>query len=302
MKDDHEQIRETVIRLKKEYNFRGLLHFTDFSNLTSIINIGYLCSRALCYANNIEFEDALIHENAIHIANEVKNYTRFYYVEKNKYDSMSNLPIPVYLLFSHELIYLDLAIYTDGDADSGYAKYGANYEFFNYLIDWDIVFDKKTSSDNFKGPLKQSFERKRRSELLVDEPVPLKFLNNIIFRCDADYKRACNLFGKNKLYTVEPNMFFNEKNYIKDYNIVYNPLIDSDAFILHFSSNLPVKNDVQHEYAIFDLNGKLIRKAQVNFLESSSTDFNVEVNNLPKCPFKFEFWFYGILCIEETIG
>ena len=235
-------------------------------------------------------------------SNEVKNCARFYYVEKNNYDSMVNLPVPVYLLFSEEIIYLDLASYSDGDADSSYTKYGINYEFFNYVIDWEVVFDKNIVQNNFKGPIKQSFVRKRRSELLIDEPVPLKYLKNIIFRCNADYKRACNLFGKNKLYTVEPHMFFNEKNFIKDYNIVYDNFIDSDVFILHFSSDLPVKNSDKHEYRMYDLNDKLIRKAQVNFLGSSSTEFSVEVNNLPEYPVKFKFWFYGVLCIEEIIG
>lgn len=302
MKGDHEKLRDAIDRLKKDYNFRGLLHFTDFSNLSSIINIGYLCSRALCYANNIDFKDASNQEIMDHTSNEVKNYARFYYVEKNNYDSMVNLLVPVYLLFSEEIICLDLASYSDGDADSSYTKYGTNYEFFNYVIDWDVVFDKNILQNSFKGPIKQSLERKRRSELLIDEPVPLKYLKNIIFRCNADYKRACNLFGKNKLYTVEPHMFFNENNYIKDYNIVYDNFIESDVFILHFSSNLPVKNNDKHEYRLYDLNDKLIRKTQVNFFESSSTEFNIEVNNLPEYPVKFKFWLYGVLCIEETIG
>jgi len=302
VKADHEKLRDVVDRLKKDYNFRGLLHFTDFSNLSSIINVGYLCSRALCYADNIDFEDAANHEIVDHTTNEVKNCARFYYVEKNNYNSMVNLPIPVYLLFNEEIIYLDLASYSDGSADSSYTKYGTSYEFFNYVIDWDIVFDKNIVKNSFNGSIKQSLERKRRSELLIDEPVPLKYLKNIIFRCNTDYKRACNLFGKNKLYIVEPHMFFNEKNYIKDYNVVYNNIIESDIFILHFSSNLPVTNNEKHEYRLYDLNDNLIRKAQVNFFESPSTDFNIEVNNLPEYPVKFKFWFYGVLCIEETIG
>jgi hypothetical protein len=33
MKKGHEQIKKTVELLKKIYNFKGPLHFTDFSNL-----------------------------------------------------------------------------------------------------------------------------------------------------------------------------------------------------------------------------------------------------------------------------
>ncbi|MFA9423541.1 MAG: DarT ssDNA thymidine ADP-ribosyltransferase family protein [Sedimentibacter sp.] len=302
MKGDCEELRRTVRRLKKDYDFRGLLHFTDFLNLSSIISVGYLCSRDLCYANNIDFVDSFKQNTIHHTSKELINFTRFYYVEKNNVNYMENLAIPVYLLFSEEIICLSLATFSDGDADSKYSKYGADYEFFNYVIDWEVVFDKNIVQHSLNGPVKQSMVRKRRSELLIDEPVPLNYLKNIIFRCNADFKRACNLFGKSKLYLVEPHMFFNEKNYIKDYNIVYNKLIDSDVFVLHFSSNLPVENNEKHQYGLYDLNDKLIRKTGVTFIESSNTEFNVEVNNIPDYPVKFKFWFYGVLSIEETIG
>jgi len=258
--EDHEQISETVKRVKDKYNFIGPLHFTDFSNLNSIISIGYLCSRSLCYANNIEFEDVLDEEEINNISDKVKRCTRFYFVEKNNYNIMNRLNIPVYLLFNEDVIYNDLAV----------------------LFNADAVLENM--------------------ELLIDEPVPIIKLKNIIFRCNADYKRACNLFGKNKLYKVQPEMFFHDKNYIRDYNIVYDSLLHKDVFILHFSSNMPVKNDSKHEYRLYDLNDNLLRIAKVNFLESKSTDFNVEVNNLPDFPVKFKFWFYGILSIEEIIG
>ncbi|WP_312701386.1 DarT ssDNA thymidine ADP-ribosyltransferase family protein [Sedimentibacter sp.] len=230
-----------------------LLHFTDFSNLNSIISVGYLCSRYLCYANNIEFADVLDEEEVNNISDKIKRCTRFYFVEKNNYNIMNRLNTPVYLLFNEDIIYNELA----------------------FLYD---------------------------DELLIDEPVPITKLKNIIFRCSADYKRACNLFGKNKMYEVRPEMFFHDKNYIRDYNIVYDSQLHKEVFILHFSSNMPVKNDLRHEYSLYDLNDNLMRTVKVNFFESDSTDFSVEVTNLPSMPVKFKFWFYGVLSIEEIIG
>lgn len=301
VKKDHERIRETVKKLKDTFNFRGPLHFTDFLNLNSIISIGYLCSRDLCNANNIEFYDAA-DQSINNEPSKVKGCTRFYYVENNNYDVMNRLNIPVYLLFNEEILYLDLAIYTDGNAELSNTNYGTDFDFFNYDIDWDVIFNKKNNLDCFNGSVKELFCNKKQAELLIDEPVPLMQLKNVLFRCNADYKRACNLFGKNKMFLVEPGLFFSDRNYIIDYNIVYDGLLDSDVFILHFSSNGPVKNNDSHEYRLYDVNDKLIRIAKVNYLETDSTDFHVEVDGLPCRPIKFKFWFYGVLSIEETIG
>ncbi len=297
-----EIIRGMVKRLQQKYNFKGPLHFTEFSNLNSIISIGFLCSRSLCYANNIEFEDVSDGEVSHNISNRVRGCTRFYFVEKNNYDVINRLNIPVYLLFNEDIIYFDLAIYSNGDADLESTEFGMDYDFFTYDINWKIVFDKRNEFSNFGDKLNEVYKSMRQSELLIDEPVQIHNLKNIIFRCKADYKRACNLFGKNKLYTVEPEMFYHDKNYIKDYNIIYDNLYHNDVFILHFSSNMPVKNDLRHEYRLYDLNDKLLRSAKVNFFESDSTEFNVEVNNLPEFPVKFKFWFYGVLSIEEIVG
>lgn len=242
-------------------SFRGLLHFTDFSNLNSIINIGYLLSRALCYAYNIEFFDVA---NGEEYAND---YVKFCLTEKND-DALYRLKTPVYLLFSQDLIKSDFSMFSNK----------ANKTF---KINKDIEFIKDTS-------------------LFVAEPVSLKQLKKIIFRCDGNYKRACYLFGKNKLYTVEPDMFFHEDNYIKDYSIYYDSEQHKDLFVLHFKTNLPVKND-SHEYKLYDLDDNIVKSAKFSFLESHSTNFNLEIAK-PEQPVKFKLWFYGNLCIEETVG
>lgn len=302
MKEDCEKLRGTVNKLKDMYSFRGPLHFTDFSNLNSIISVGYLCGRDICYANNIEFHDVLDEGTIKNIPSKIKGCTRFYYAEKSNYEVMQRLNIPVYLLFNEEILYLDLAIYTDGNADLRDTNFGMDFNFFNYDIDWDVVFNKRNTSECLNGTVKDLFCRRKQSELLIDEPVSLRQLKNIIFRCNTDYKRACNLFGKNKMYLVEPEKFINNNNYIKDYNIIYNSLLESDVFIFHFCTNEPVKNDDKHEYRLYDIDDKLVRIAKVNFLESDSTDFHVEVARLPCLPIKFKLWFYGNLCIEEIIG
>jgi hypothetical protein len=295
VKSDCDKLKETVEKLKEGHKFRGLLHYTDFSNLSSIIEIGYLCSRALCYANNIEFTDAW--DKDIKAANDLKNCTRFYY--EKKCNSRLNMDVPVCLVFSEEVICFDLSVFTDGDADSIYTKFGTDNEFFSKKIDWKTVF-KIDQGENLSENMKH-LKRKKMAELIIDEPVPIRYLKNIVFRSLADYKRACSLFGKSKAYSVEPEMFFNEKNFIKDYNIMYDEKIDNNFFILHFSTNQPVEESGNNEYKLYDLEGNIIRSTKVIFPESVSTDFNLEIMK-KEVPVKFKFWFNGILSIEEAIG
>ncbi len=302
MKENHDKIKEEVIRLKEVYGFRGPLHYTDFSNLSSIIRIGYLCSRSLCYANNIEFFDVCHESEGDDFSESIKRYTRFYFVKNTNIDVLCKLNTPVCLLFSEEIVYSDLAAYSDANADFNCSDIGDDYEFFNGKIDWELVFNRRIEEEYFEGHVKEILRRKSQAELLIDEPVSIKYIKNIIFRCRADYKRACGLYGKNKMFIVEPEMFEDDRNYIMDYNIVYNGSVEKDVFILHFCSKKPVKNDGRHEYSLYDMEGRLIRNAKVNFLESKSTDFHVEVSGLSRVPILFKFWFYGILSIEETIG
>jgi hypothetical protein len=133
MKNGHEQIKRTVEQLKKAYNFKGPLHFTDFSNLESIFNEESIYSRSLCNTNSVVFHDVADSEVIQHTAIDVQNCTRFYYKEKTmtlyknegiKVDgSNPHVPIPVYLLFDEEILYLDYTIFTDGNAGSEYTKY-----------------------------------------------------------------------------------------------------------------------------------------------------------------------------------
>jgi len=301
LKENHDKIKEEVMRLGEVYGFRGPLHYTDFSNLSSIIRIGYLCSRSLCYASNIEFFD-VSNEGGDGVAESIKRYTRFYFGENINIDILRKLNIPVCLLFSEEIVYSDLSAYTDSNADFSCCNIGDDYEFFSGEIDWELVFNRKIEEDYFEGCVKEILRRKSQAELLIDEPVSIKHIKNIIFRCRADYKRACELFGKNKMFIVEPEMFEDDRNYIMDYNIVYNGSVDKNVFILHFCSKKPVKNDSGHEYSLYDMEGRMIRSAKVNFLESDSTDFHVEVSGLPCVPILLKFRFYGILSVEETIG
>lgn len=234
-KVDERELRKQVSNLRKLYNFRGLLHFTDFSNLKRILKEGYLYSRNQCINKNIKFIDGADHHVLNKATNHVHNCVRFYYrgktptlynnegIKLKEYCDKVHIPTPVFLLFDEELIYLDYTEFSNGNATK--SDIGNTAEFFNNM-DWYSIFH----TGRFSWSDKKYIVNKRQAELLSQKPVPLSYLKEIIFRCDADMKRAINIFGNDKRYRVDSTLFsdkdnsnakdeWEENNFIKDYKL-----------------------------------------------------------------------------------
>lgn len=214
-KEEHWMFKIMVNHLKNKYGFDGLYHFTDFSNLKSIFKSGYLMSRNECEQTNIQFTDSASRKIVNFTSMDIKECVRFYYrpktptlyvnegIKLKKYmDNNPHLPIPVYLVFDEELIYLDTTMFTDRNARCYGFTMGDDFNFFSN-IDWHKVF-----SNNYH---KEEWKNKMQAELLSKIPVSLDYLNKIIFRCEADLKRAINQFGKDERFIVDPR-FFSDKN------------------------------------------------------------------------------------------
>lgn len=237
-KNDWEEIRKFINLLKERYDFKGLYHFTDFSNLKYIFQHKYLYSRDYCKKNYIDFTDGASHEVLNRDINNVHEKVRFYYrgktptlynnegVKLEQYCDNIHIPMPVYLLFDEELIYLNSTEFSSGNATT--SDVGKTAEFF-YSIDWGSVFHRTTVSREERDYI----VNKRQAELLSNTPISLeKYLKKIIFRCEADRKRSVNIYGHNPLYEVDINLFSDKNfddvkkesqinNFIKDYIIDY---------------------------------------------------------------------------------
>lgn len=227
-KEDIEKFDLTIKRLEKIYNFNGPVHFTDYTNLGKIINEGYLYSREYCNTNGIKFRDVADQDVIKKSQVAVKSCVRFYYKEKTPTlyrnegikkcgKNEPHVPIPVYLVFSNELIKLDSTIFSDGNAGSEYTSYGKTYEFF-YNMSWNYIMNRGAiTTEDYR----EKFEiiRCRNAELLSTKPISVKYLKKIIFRSNADKVRAINDFGYNELYEVNKDMFNNMNNYLEDYSV-----------------------------------------------------------------------------------
>lgn len=127
-KSDTNAIKSTIDILKSKYGFKGLWHFTYFTNLNSIFNNNKLYSRNYFLDNGINFIDGASPSVLSKAAKIVKDYTRFYYRPKTptlfdnegikpiQYQSNTHVPTPVYLLFTEELMYHSNTYFSDGNS------------------------------------------------------------------------------------------------------------------------------------------------------------------------------------------
>lgn len=329
-KRDFNEIKQQVKYLNERFGFKGLLHFTDFTNLKTIFEQGYLYSRYYCENNIKSFVDGANHE-VLNLADEdVHKAVRFYYrgksptlynnegIKLKEHCNQIHLPIPVYLLFDEELIYLDNTKFTNGNATN--SEKGNSALFFKNM-DWDAIFHQ-----TYVEPEERSFiVNRRQAELLSEDPVPLSYLKEIIFRCEADRKRAINLFGNDSRYKVDLSLFsdknFNEahkecekNNFISDYKIeyVYDINQNKTALLLKVKYQKPWKyyNTI---FKIMDINGLNITEFRKNItyktkfgtiIKESIDNNEIKILKLEGEPlkwFKLEVYVNEILCIEEFL-
>lgn len=235
-KEDYLQFEPIINKLKENYNFQGLWHFTDFTNLKSIFDAGELSSRQTCVDNKISFLDGANHDVLNWADASVHNCTRFYYRPKTptlyvnegiksiEYSNEVHIPRPVYLLFSDQLIYNKYTTFSNGNATN--SPIDNTVEFF-YCMDWDNIFHE----GGYNQFDRDNIVNKRHAELLSSKPVSLKYLTNVIFRSNADLLQAIRVWGKHKFFIVNESYFSDKSNlpitdyrfnnYVKDYNIEY---------------------------------------------------------------------------------
>lgn len=329
-KNDYKKIKEYAKQLKDKYNFKGLLHFTDFSNLEDILKGGYLRSRSECERRGIKFKDGANHEVLDKADEYVHNCVRFYYrgstptlyknegIKLSKYCDSVHVPIPVYLLFDKELLYLDNTYFTNGNATN--SDIGNNYDFFSNM-DWDTIFHNKA----FDACERDYIINKRQAELLSEDAVPLKYLKKIIFRCEADRKRAINLFGDDRRYKVDISLFSNknfssakyeedENNFINNYSIEFSYDENGNKKGVKISLDFQ-KNWKEYEKSIVikDINNQEIEVPKINVrykdfwgLEVEKSKYNderiiLELKGNVENWSKIEIYVNNILCIEEFL-
>ena len=162
----------------KRNDINCLYHFTDKSNLDSIIKNNGLYSQKFCIENNIIVNkpggDELSHQldKKANLDNFIRlsftaNHPMMYYALKE-----GRLSNPVILKIDSEVIYWLHSKYSDSNATSKYSKIRDDFKSLSVV---DLKYIK--SVDYF-----DSIEEKRKfyqAEILVREHIPIKFIKNV---------------------------------------------------------------------------------------------------------------------------
>lgn len=204
-------------KLQREHRFQGFHHYTDFSNFLSIMDAGYLYSRNGALASKRLHCDAAHGDIIRNTREDFKNNVRFFYRPNTPTTYMNegikscnsepHMPIPVLLLFNDSLLFDEGVTFLNGCGGSDFslattcAKEAANFE-------WGKIFSSSISN-----------KHERNAEFHYPEKVSTNKLQKVVFRAQADLKRARHFLGDSPLYTVDANSFWNRENYLKDYQI-----------------------------------------------------------------------------------
>lgn len=300
-------MQSTINYLIKNYNFNYLFHFTDFSNLNTILGSGFLNSRNHCINNHIDFNDSAEKEIIASTSSNITNSVRFYFKEKSmtlyrnegiKADlEPPHLPIPVYLLFDLSLLFNNSIYFSDGNAKSKYTSFSNNNDaiFFRNNINWNAVFHEGSfNSDDYE------FKRQMQAEALCTSPVSLDYLKIIIFRCEADFNRFKTLYPNSK-YPIEinPNLFHNHRIYIYSYNF-----LTTNGFLyfdVAFSKKIYDSSSIFKIELIKDDNIIYKQNYYANNVPFNKLRFNIPIGNVHNLKILFKFYLFDILVIEEFL-
>lgn len=256
----YEKIREHIKVLEKQHWLTPtqkkwpsfLYHFSDISNIISILTGGFLYSREELNRKGIQSLD-IASPNIIHnTKKEFKEFVRLYFRPKTptqycnegirtneEIELGAHCPVPVMLLFdSPELLSRESTYYSNGNISVKNVKIDNSVDFYLSLPFKLIYHDFSFSglSDSEKNTIKFH----RHSEVLIPNFLDLKHLWYIFCRSDAERQMLMNLLPfeilnkwKEKIYVdTNANLFFGEWVFIKKVELKF------DEVVFHFNQVL----------------------------------------------------------------
>lgn len=208
-KNEYIDVLNEIKNIETELDLAAVYHFTDYSNLKSVIDNGTILSRKkvsnICNILDGASKSVLSNSEFAHY------FSRFYFrpstptlfnnegVKRKsvidpdtglvKKDGVSHLPRPVYLVLKKDIIW---------DKNSYFSKGGLNKKRSEFCVGWSPSFLKDMQwSDILSNSARGMEQRKseiianRHSELIyLGNPDLLEYLEEIVFRSIVDYKQA----------------------------------------------------------------------------------------------------------------
>jgi len=231
-----ENLENVLSVLEEKTSFEGFLHYTDITNIESIIETKKLFSRSM--SKEIISTDAASKEVLDHTDNKIKEYVRFYYKEKTptifnnegikQVGMPTHMPIPILLVFDKNIIFHNNIAFLDGGGGSHFTKFTED-SFKVLKFEWDLILERKPlqrsdellSEEDKKN--KSRLNNHRNAEFLYKESVSTEFIRKVYLRSNAELK-LFQIINKNRLLCdciVNQEKFFckTENDFLNDYFI-----------------------------------------------------------------------------------
>lgn len=209
---DLPEVKNNVDVTLDRYGIEFFYHMTHIDNLDSILKFGLFCNTD-SYAKKLN-KQTMSNENVVEIRSnkrdsiynkKINSYVPLYINPKNpmlfvKRGMQNNLVI---IAYDKNLVKIDGAVFTDGNAASKSTKFFSNIEELRE-INWNCIRSKYWN-DYIDG------KRIRCAELLVPEVIDKKMIKKIYCNNDKTFQMAKNIVGYQDAYKVVKNttLFFN---------------------------------------------------------------------------------------------
>ena len=203
-------------------------------HLRSVLEKGKVFSRKEAEEHGVIITDAAYREVLDRTEEGVKAFVRMYYFPNSPtiYDMQGvhskvkedphHMPIPVLLLFDPKTMSHENVWFLDGNAASRSRRTGDIYTAL-HGFDWGSISERGPYNSK-EQPEKT---RKRNAEFHYPNEISKEYISSIVFRSEAEYNNAVFMFGKNPLFTWDPDMFpqcdsYDGKNrYYRNYLVRY---------------------------------------------------------------------------------
>ena len=192
-------------------------------NAARILNSGRVLSRMQAKLNNVIVHDSAAQSYIQNLDPNLQDYVRMYFRPltptqyrnegirpKGKIELGAHMPVPIFLLFSSDILTLDGVHFVEGRLNKDTAI-GASIEFLQSLDFGDVYHNTSVGSLQSSPPRRSQILNARHSEVLIGQELDLQYLRHIVCRSTAERETLINLLESSaldrckQLISVAPN-------------------------------------------------------------------------------------------------
>jgi len=290
-----------------------LFHYSDISNVISILNSGKLYSRnkalALGLMQNDNADDDVIGNTGL----SAKEYVRFYFValtptqyHNEGFKSRTNIqhnahcPVPVFLLFDFvKLLARDDSSFSSGNiAASGVNIYSDLKDLSQ--LEFEYIYHRGST---YQEPNPNHITYCRHAEVLISNELSIyDYIEYVVVRSEAEKETLLQHLStesreklEQKIRVHTNGLFYADRFYVENINLI------DDIFNISFSKTIYDKFDFVFKVINNDTNQSYIRESLQVSMESKNVTFKINPEYVSK-NISLKITIDGSLAYEHNFG